>query len=193
MRDPAARRMPPGRALASLALLILVFPGSPLPARPADDPPERLTPEQRQELERQAVELLKAGLPSPQRGELGTAVEKTRQSLRLLERLYPKADYPKVTPTWPRPERPGLPAQGPGDYDSGARGYSRAGAGDAGGPDPKDRYPRPPRPGHQPEQPGRLLEAQGDYVSAGYSNGRWRCTRPSTPGTATHRGTPTWP
>ena len=102
MRDPAPRRIPLGRAFAFLALLILVFPGSPLPARQAADPPERLTPEQRQELERQAVELYKAGYQSYQRGDLGTAVEKTRQSLRLRGTSLPQGGLSRRgTPTWP--------------------------------------------------------------------------------------------
>ncbi len=60
---------------------------------------------------------------------------------------------------------------------------------------PKDRYPR----GHPDlatslNNLGDLLRAQGDYGGArGTTSGHWRCSRPSTSGRATRRGTPTSP
>ena len=137
MRDPASRRMPPGRSSAVLALLFLLVPGPILPAGRADDPPERLTPEQRQELQRQAVEHFKAGQQAYQRGDLTTAVEETRQSLRLFERLYPKTDYPKGHPDLATSlHNLGLVLQSQGDLRRGA-GVLRAGAGDVRGPLPQ--------------------------------------------------------
>ncbi len=95
MRDPASGRIPQGRALAPMALLMLLFLGSFAPAGRADDPPQRLTPERRQELQRQAVELSRVGDQAYQRGDLTTAVEKNRRLLQIRERLYPKESYPQ--------------------------------------------------------------------------------------------------
>jgi CHAT domain-containing protein/tetratricopeptide (TPR) repeat protein len=95
MRDPAASRVLPGRAFASLAFLVLLTPVLFSPAGRADDPPERLTTEQRQELQRQALELYNASKQAHERGDLTTAVEKARQLLRIMERLYPKDRYPQ--------------------------------------------------------------------------------------------------
>src|SRR5207248_1247242 len=61
----------------------------------ASDPPERLTAEQRNELERQARELHNAGFPLYQRGQFGPALEKAGQALRIRERLYPKPEFPQ--------------------------------------------------------------------------------------------------
>jgi tetratricopeptide (TPR) repeat protein/CHAT domain-containing protein len=90
--------MPPSRAFAYLALFVSLFPCSFLPAGRAQDTPERLTPEQRRELGRKAVQIAQAGYQSFQRGDFGDAVDKTRESLQLVERLYPKADYPNGHP-----------------------------------------------------------------------------------------------
>ena len=60
---------------------------------------------------------------------------------------------------------------------------------------PKEQYPQ----GHPDlatslNNLGALLQAQGEYGEArGYSSGRWRCARPSTPRTGIRRDTPTWP
>jgi hypothetical protein len=58
--------------LGSLFLVVLVAAGC------GDDPPPRLTPAQRKELERQAGELFNAGIQLHQRGEVGLALEKTK-------------------------------------------------------------------------------------------------------------------
>src|SRR5262245_24707541 len=123
MRDPAARRFPPARAVACLTWLILALPGSSLPAARADDTPERLTPEQRQELERRTAELHEAGLQCYQRGDLVTAVDKVRQSLQLFELLYPKERYPQGHPDLANSlDNLGVLLRDQGDY-GGARGY----------------------------------------------------------------------
>ena len=59
--------------LGLLFLVVMVYTG------PAADPPQRLTPEQRKELERQATELSNAVVQHYQRGELGLALDKARQ------------------------------------------------------------------------------------------------------------------
>src|SRR5262249_49631545 len=161
---PASSRMPPGRAVASLALLVSLLPGSFLPAGRADDPPERLTPQQRQELERQAGELSNAGHRAYESGDLTTAVEQIRKSVQLFERLYPKTDYPQGHADLAASlNNLGLLLKWQGDY-GGARGYYERALAMRQALYPEDRYPR----GHPDlatslNNLGLLLEARGDY------------------------------
>jgi CHAT domain-containing protein/tetratricopeptide (TPR) repeat protein len=159
--------MPPGWAVAALALLVSLFPGLFLPAGHADDPPERLTPEQRQELEHQAVGLLKAGGQSYQRGELTTAVEETRKSVRLFERLYPKTDYPDGHPNLAVSlNNLGELLRARGDY-GGARGYHERALAMRQALYPKDRFPRGhPDLANSLNNLGTLRRDQGDYGGA---------------------------
>jgi CHAT domain-containing protein/tetratricopeptide (TPR) repeat protein len=147
--------------------LVSLGPGLLLPAVRADDPPARLTPEQRQELERQAVGLLKAGAQTYQRGELTTAVEETRQSLRLLERLYPKTDYPDGHPDLATSlNNLGLLLRDQGDY-GGSRGYYERALAMRQALYPKDRYPHGhPHLAASLNNLGGLLRDQGDYGGA---------------------------
>ncbi len=167
MRDPAARRMPPRRAGASLALLVLLSPTLLLPVGCADDPPERLTPEQRQELEHQALERVKAGEQAYQRGALSTAVAETRKSHQLLERLYPKTDYPQGHPELARSLNVlAYLLRVQGDF-GGARGYLERAMAMNQALYPKDRFPQ----GHPGlaaglNNLGQLLQDQEDYGGA---------------------------
>jgi CHAT domain-containing protein/tetratricopeptide (TPR) repeat protein len=156
--------MRPGWAVASLTLLVSLFPSLLLPAGHADDPPERLTPAQRQELERQAAERFEAGGQAYQRGELTTAVEEIKQSLQLRERLYPKDRYPRGhTDLANSLNNLGALLEALGDY-GGARMYLERALAMNEALYPKDRFPH----GH-PELAtslynlGYLLQEQGDY------------------------------
>ena len=77
---------------ATAALGLLLLNGMASPGR-ADDPPKPLTPERRRELAKQASELYQAGFQLYQRGAISPAIEKTRQSLQIRERLYPKSEF----------------------------------------------------------------------------------------------------
>ncbi len=176
MGDPAASRIPSGRALASLAFLVVVAPGLFSPAARTHDPTEQPTNEQRQELQHQAVELNNASLQAAQRGDLTTALEKARQLLRIMERLYPKDGYPQGHPDLAASlNNLGYLLHAQGDYGEGA-GVLRAGADDVRGHLPQGPPPAgTPRSGPQSQRPGRLLAAQGDYGGAqGTTSGRWR-------------------
>ena len=140
-RDPAARRIPPGRALAALALLVSLFSGLFLATAHADDPAERLTPERRQEMGRQAVAHLEAGGQAYQRGDLTTAVEEARKSVQLFEQLYPKSDYPQGhTDLANSLNGLGYLLKAQGDYGGARRYYERALAMNEA-LYPKDRFP----------------------------------------------------
>ena len=170
MCDPAPRRIPLGRAFAFLALLTLVFPGSPLPARQASDPPERLTPEQRQERERAAgsASFSRAGVQSYQRGDLGPRLSRrSSQSLRLFERLYPKTDYPHGRPDLANSlNNLGYLLQAQGDY-GGARGYLERALAMYQALYPKHGYPQGhPELARSLNNLGELLQDQGSYGEA---------------------------
>ncbi len=142
----------------------------------ADDPPERLTPEQRKDLERQASELFQAGFRSYQRGDLGAAVEKTRQSLQIRERIYPQGELPQGHPELAETlHAMGFLLKAQGDY-GGARGYYQQALAMREALYPKETYPQ----GHTElaqslNNLGTLLLAQGDYGGrGGIFHGRWR-------------------
>ncbi len=64
------------------------------PAARLADSSERLTPEKREELKHEAIELLESASQLRQRGEIVFALEKTKQAVQICERLYPKSEYP---------------------------------------------------------------------------------------------------
>ncbi len=82
---------------AIVAVGLLLLNGIASPGR-ADDPPQPLTPEQRQELAKQAIESYQAGFQLYQRGEVGLAIDRTREALQIHERLYPRSEFPQGHP-----------------------------------------------------------------------------------------------
>jgi tetratricopeptide (TPR) repeat protein/CHAT domain-containing protein len=167
MRDATSGRIPSGRAFASLAFLVLVAPGLFSPAAHADDPPERLTTEQRNELQRRAVELSRVRDQAHDRGDLTTAVAKQRQLLRIMERLYPKDSYPQGHPPLASSLYVlGALLQAQGDY-VGARRYSEQALAMFEALYPRDRYPQGNLYlAHSLNNLGALLRDQGDYDAA---------------------------
>ena len=132
LERPRSQRSPLAGAVLGLWCLVALT-----PAGRADDPPERLTPEQRQELERQGGRTVSKRVSKPiSVAELTTAVEETRKSVRLFEHLYSRIDYPNGHPDLATSlNNLGhlLEAQG----TTAGRGILRAGAGDAPGPLPQ--------------------------------------------------------
>ncbi len=159
--------MPPCRPSAVLALSFLLVPGPISPAGRTDDPPARPTTEQRQALQRQAVEHFRAGQQAYRRDDLPTAVEETRQTIRLFERLYPRTDFPAGHSDLAFSlHNMGLVLRNGGDLD-GARGYFERALAMYETLYPRDRYPQ----GHpllvrSVDDLGSLLQAQGDYGEA---------------------------
>ena len=138
--------------------------------------------------------IVSSGFPSSiSVATLAPAVEKTRQSLQIFERLYPKDDYPQGHPDLATClNNLGVLLQAQGDYGE-ARGYSERALAMTRGPLPQGPVSAgPPRPGQQPEQPGRPAPGPGGLRrGAGVStSGRWRCARPSTPRSAIPQGHP---
>src|SRR5262249_2391186 len=78
------------RALGVLLLGVLLLPGA-----SAEEP---LTPEQRDQLEKQADDLNRQAIALYQAGKAAEAVVLARQALALRQRLYPLADYPDGHP-----------------------------------------------------------------------------------------------
>jgi CHAT domain-containing protein/tetratricopeptide (TPR) repeat protein len=60
----------------------------------ADDPPRKLTPAEREELEAQRRDRILAGQKAYQAGKYAEAVKSFREALEVVRRLYPKAEYP---------------------------------------------------------------------------------------------------
>ncbi len=60
----------------------------------ADDPPKKLSAEERKQLEEQRMELNTAGFKAYQANEYGDAQKALEQSLAVARRLYPNADFP---------------------------------------------------------------------------------------------------
>ncbi len=111
------------------------------------------------------------------------------------EALYPKDRYPKGHPDLATSlNNLGHLLATQGDY-GGARGYLDRALAMCESLYPTDRYPQGhPELARSLHNLGALLQDQGDYDGRGdTSSGRWRCTSPSTPRTATPRGTPHWP
>jgi CHAT domain-containing protein/Flp pilus assembly protein TadD len=76
-----------------VALLLLSGPGA-----TAADPPEQLTPERRQELEKKAVALNEEGWRHNETGNYAKAIEVFREALESTRALYPKGQYPDGHP-----------------------------------------------------------------------------------------------
>src|SRR5262245_59170447 len=62
----------------------------------ADDPPKKLTPEERRELEAKAAERSAAGLKAYQAQKPDEAERAFREALAMQLRLYPGRDHPDV-------------------------------------------------------------------------------------------------
>ena len=175
--------------LGLLFLVVMVYTG------PAADPPQRLTPEQRKELERQATELSNAVVQHYQRGELGLALDKARQAMPIREQLYPESEFPQGHPDLASSLHDlGTLLREQGAYGE-ARGYSQRAVAMRQALYPGERYPQGhPDLAESLSQLGAVLHEQGAYGEArGISSGRWRCAKPSTPGRSIPRATPLWP
>jgi tetratricopeptide (TPR) repeat protein/CHAT domain-containing protein len=142
-------------------------PGVFAPAGHADEPPERLTTDQRQKLGRPGLELYNASNQAFERGDLTTAVEKARQHLRIMERLYPKDRYPHGHPNLATSlNNLGHRLHALGDY-GGARGYFEQALAMTEALYPKDRYPQGnPHLATSLHNLGTHLRDQGDYGGA---------------------------
>jgi CHAT domain-containing protein/tetratricopeptide (TPR) repeat protein len=162
LQRPRLKRSPLAAAVLGLWCLVALAPAS-----RAADPPARLTPEQRKELERQAAESFNAGVQHYQRGQVGPALEKTRQALLVRERLYPQSEFPQGHPELAEAlNAMGVLIQALGNY-GGARGYLQRALAMNEAIYPKERYPR----GHPDvarglNNLGILLQNQGDYGGA---------------------------
>ena len=100
MPDVSRRRALPEWLPALVAALALTLAGPLAPSLPgqAADPPKPIASHERQKLEAQAAELFQAGFQAYQQGDLVVAVAKTRESLRIREKLYSKDLYPQGHP-----------------------------------------------------------------------------------------------
>jgi CHAT domain-containing protein/tetratricopeptide (TPR) repeat protein len=148
-----------------LGLLFLV--GLLAPMARAEDSPQRLSPQQHQELKRRAAEALNAGFQLYQRGEFGPALEKTRQSLRIRERLYPRSEFPHGHPDLAEAlNGAGILLQAQGSYSE-ARGYFQRALVMRKALYPRKRYPQGhPFLANSLNNLGALLQAQGSYGEA---------------------------
>jgi tetratricopeptide (TPR) repeat protein len=153
-------------AAAGLGLLFLVVMA---PPGRCDDPPEpeRLTPQQREELERQANALNQGSFDLYRRGAFGPALEKSRQALRIRERLYPQSGFPQGhTDLVQSLSAVGFLLKAQGDY-TGARGHFQRSLAMCQALYPKAKYPQGHRDLAQSlNNLGFLLKAQGDYTGA---------------------------
>lgn len=149
--------------LAACVLGLLFLVGLAAASR-GDDPPQRLTQEQRQELERQSGELFQSGFQLNQRWAIASAVEKMQQALQMRERLYPKSEHPASHADLANSLGAVLEAQG--NYGA-ARGYLDQALAMRQALYPKERYPD----GHLDlaislNNLGALLRDQGAYADA---------------------------
>src|SRR5262249_42577606 len=65
---------------------------------PAADPPEQLTPERRQGLEKKAAALNEQGVHSYRAGDYVKAIEALHEALAMRRALYPRAQFPDGHP-----------------------------------------------------------------------------------------------
>ena len=94
--------IPSDQCCVAVAVLTLFFTGLISPAARAADPPERLTPEQRKELERDSGELTRSVTQLYQRGAIpDLPSEKPERHSRSANDSIPRASTRTVTPTWP--------------------------------------------------------------------------------------------
>jgi CHAT domain-containing protein/tetratricopeptide (TPR) repeat protein len=80
--------------LVSLVACVLVGVLIALPGR-ADDPPKKITPEERKELDAKHRDLNLAGMEAYQGGNYAAANKAWGEALDVARRLYPKAEYPE--------------------------------------------------------------------------------------------------
>jgi len=167
MRDSASEQDSLRPNLMAVAVLTLLLAGLISLAARAADPPERLTPEQREALEQRASELHDAGFQLYQRGAIPPATEKFKQALQTHERLYPKSEYPAGHPDLAKSlSWLGVLVQAQGAYGEARRYLERAQAMNES-LYPKERYPQ----GHSDlaaslSYLGSVLQAQGAYDDA---------------------------
>jgi CHAT domain-containing protein/Tfp pilus assembly protein PilF len=153
-------------ALAAAVLSLLVTALSSRAAGAADQP-ERLTAEQRKELEQRANDLSNAGFQLYQRWAIAPALEKTNQALQIRERLYPKSEYPDGQPKLAESlTAMGKLLQAQGAYGEARAYYERALAMNQSFYR-KERYSRGhPELANSVLNLGVVLQAQGDYGEA---------------------------
>jgi len=158
------------RLTSLLAVVALTLAGPLSPSLPgqAADPSRPFTPQEHQKLEAQALVQLQAGVKACLQGDLVKAVAKTRESLNILEKLYPKDRYPQGHPELANSlNNMGFLLEGQGSYGEARVYYERALA-MYQSLYPKDRYPQ----GH-PDLAGGLnnmgimLLGHGSYGEAG--------------------------
>src|SRR5262249_22967212 len=75
-------------ALMSLVAVLLTLPAT------ADDPPKKLTPEERKDLEARLAESANSGQKHYQAGRMADAATAYTKALETARTLYPKADFP---------------------------------------------------------------------------------------------------
>jgi tetratricopeptide (TPR) repeat protein/CHAT domain-containing protein len=160
-RDGGARSR---LATAALGLWFLLGIGA---SGHADDPPGRLSPERREELERRAEELWSARSQLYERGALGDALEKSREGLGILERLYPERAFPQGHPDLARSlNEMGFLLKAQGAYGE-ARGYLERGLRMQQSLYPEAAYSRGhPNLATSLGNLGQLLQAQAAYGAA---------------------------
>jgi CHAT domain-containing protein/tetratricopeptide (TPR) repeat protein len=167
MCDTASERALLRPVLLAVAVMTLLLIGLNSPAARAQNPPERLTAEQRKELERQAGELNNSAFQCYRRWGIAPALEKTNQALQIRERLYPKSKYPDGHPKLAESlNAMGFLLRVQGAYAE-ARGYFERALAMNQALYPKERYPQ----GHTElaqilNNLGTLLQDQGAYGEA---------------------------
>ena len=183
------------RTLLAVAVPALLLSGLVPHAVRAAQPIERLTAEQRKELEQRATDLSHAGYQLYGRGDVASALEKSKQLLQIREQLYPKSEYPDGHHMVALGVlRVGELLEVQGAYRD-AQGYYERALAMFEALFPKERDPQ----GHPIlaqilNDLGVVLHAQGAFGEGGaITSGHWRCARRSTPRSGIHRGTPTWP
>jgi tetratricopeptide (TPR) repeat protein len=86
--------------MRSLALVLAVsLLGVGLSGVAAEEPPKKLTPEERQQLEARWQEVNAAGMKQYEAGKVAEATKSLEEGLRLARRLYPREEYAKGHPT----------------------------------------------------------------------------------------------
>ena len=170
------RRASAVRLLPLLAVLALILGGPPWLPGQAIDPPKALTTQERGQLEAQVLELNQAGYRAYQQGDLVKAVARVKESIRILEQLYPKDRFPQGhTQLACSLDNLGELLRNQGFYAE-ARAYHERALAMFQSLYPKDRYPK----GHSDlavslDNLGTLLAHQSYFVEARRtSRVRWR-------------------
>src|SRR5829696_6907107 len=82
--------MPP--VFVALVCALVCVPAS------ADDPPKKLTPDERKDLEEQWQERVSTARQSYEQSKFAEATKSFEEALQVVRRLYPKAEYPDSHP-----------------------------------------------------------------------------------------------